>query len=76
MKIMNQYMFTFVKVILVQMQLKYGLLKVGECILANNNSRIPEHDLRKIYKSIRYNFFFIVNKWKQRFKDCEIKFYC
>ena len=58
------------------MQLKYGLLKVGECILANNNSRIPEHDLIKIYKSIRYNFFFIVNKWKKRFKDCEIKFYC
>ena len=55
---------------------KVWLTKGGGCFIANNNSRIPEHDLRKIYKSIRYNFFFIVNKWKQRFKDCEIKFYC
>lgn len=76
MKTMNHYMFMFVKEIQVQMQPKYGLQKIGDCILANNNSRIPEHDLRRIYKSIQYNFFYIVSKWKERFDDSEIKFYC
>lgn len=59
-----------------QMQLKYGLRKVGDCILANNNTKIPEHDLRKIYRAIQNNFFYIIAKWKERFKEDEIKFYC
>lgn len=58
------------------MQLKYGLLKIGGCILANNNSKIPNHELRKIYKTIQYNFFYITAKWKERFDVTEIKFYC
>lgn len=58
------------------MQQKYGLPKIGDCILANNNSQIPKHDLRKIYKAIQYNFFYITTKWKERFGDSEIKFYC
>ena len=69
-------MFMFVKVLQVQMLLKYGLPKTGDCILANNNSKIPEHDLRKIYKSIQYNFFYIVDRWKERFDESSIKFYC
>ncbi len=69
-------MFMFVKEIQVQIQLKYGLQKIGDCILANNNSKIPEHDLRKIYKAIQYNFFYIVARWRERFEDCEIRFYC
>ena len=76
MKIMNLYMFMFVKEIQVQMLQKFGLLKIGDCILANNNSRIPEQDLMKIYKAIQYNFFFITKKWKERFDVEEIKFYC
>ena len=76
MKIMNLYMFMFVKEIQVQMLQKYGLLKIGDCVLANNNSQIPEQDLRKIYKAIQYNFFFITKKWKERFGVEEIKFYC
>ena len=69
-------MFIFVKEIQVQMLQKYGLLKIGDCVLANNNSQIPEQDLRKIYKAIQYNFFFITKKWKERFGVEEIKFYC
>lgn len=69
-------MFMSAKGVQVQMQRKYGLLKIGDCILANNNSKVPEHDLKKIYQSIRYNFFYIINRWKERFGDIEIKFYC
>ncbi len=58
------------------MQQKYGLLKIGDCILSNNNSQIPQQDLRKIYKAIQYNFFLITTKWKERFGVDDIKFYC
>lgn len=73
---MNLYMFMYAKEIQLQMLRKYGLQRIGDCILANNNSRIPEHDLRKIYKAIQYNFFFITKKWKERFGVDKIKFYC
>ena len=76
MKIMNRYMFMFAKETQEPMQQKYGLLKIGDCILANNNSQIPQQDLRKIYRAIRYNFFLITAKWKERFDISEIKFYC
>ncbi len=76
MKIMNLYMFMFAKETQEQIQQKYGLLKIGDCILANNNSQIPQQDLRKIYKAIQYNFFLITTKWKERFNVSEIKFYC
>ena len=59
-----------------QMQQKYGLRKIGDCILANNNSKIPDHDLKRIYQAIRYNFFYIISKWKERFGNEDIKFYC
>ena len=38
--------------------------------------RIPEQDLKRIYKSIQYNFFYIIEKWKERFGNDNIKFYC
>ncbi len=76
MKTMNLFMFMFAKETQEQTQQRYGLLKTGDCILANNNSKIPEQDLRKIYKAIQYNFFLITAKWKERFDVSEIKFYC
>ena len=76
MKIMNRYMFMFAKEAQEPIQQKYGLLKIGDCILANNNSKIPQQDLRKIYKAIQYNFFLITAKWKERFDVDKIKFYC
>ena len=38
---------------------KVWLTKSGDCILANNSSRIPEKDLRKLMKAIEVNFFYI-----------------
>ena len=64
------------KGVLTPILLKYGLRKIGDCMLVHNNSQIPQHDLRKIYKAIQYNFFYITAKWKERFGDTEIKFYC
>lgn len=58
------------------MQLKFGLTKSGDCILANNNSRVPEHDLNKILKSIGYNFFYIISEWKDFYGVEDVKFYC
>lgn len=55
---------------------KVWLTKSGDCILANNNSRIPEHDLNKILKSIRYNFFYIISEWKLFYGVEEVRFYC
>lgn len=55
---------------------KIWLTKSGGCIVANNNSNIPERDLKKIKDALSYNYFFIVSKWKEYFKGQEIKFYC
>ena len=41
---------------------KVWLTKSGDCIVSNNNSRIPESDLNKIVKSIIYNFFYIITE--------------
>jgi hypothetical protein len=55
---------------------KIWLTKSGGCIVANNNSNIPEKDLKKIKESLIYNYFFIISEWKEHFKGEEIKFYC
>ena len=69
-------MFMYAKAIHGANATKIWLTKCGDCILANNNSRIPEHDLNKILKSIRYNFFYIISEWKIFYRAEEIKFYC
>ena len=58
------------------MQLKYGLLKAGGCIISNNNSKIPKSDLTDIMKAISLNFLYIVAKWKDVHGTDSIKFYC
>ena len=69
-------MCTFLKAALKEMQLKYGLLKVGGCIIANNNSKIPKSDLTNILKTISLNFLYIVAKWKEVHGTDNTKFYC
>ena len=69
-------MFTFAKVIHGPNATKVWITKSGDCWVSNNNSRIPENDLNKILKSIRYNFFYIVSEWKEFYGVEEIKFYC
>ncbi len=55
---------------------KVWLTKSGGCILANNNSNIPEKDLKKLKVCLKYNYFLIISEWKEYFKGQEIKFYC
>ncbi len=69
-------MFMYVKEILGPNSTKVWLTKYGDCIVANNNSKIPEHDLNNILKSIRSNFFYIMSEWKNFYGVDEVKFYC
>ena len=55
---------------------KIWLTKSGECIVSNNNSKIPEKDLRELLEVISNNYFFILAIWKKHFPSYEIKFYC
>ena len=43
-------MFTFAKAIHGPNATKVWITKSGDCILSNNNSKIPENDLNKILK--------------------------
>ena len=55
---------------------KVWLTKSGGCIVANNNSKIPEKELSEILEAISNNFFFIVSMCKKHFPSYELKFYC
>lgn len=55
---------------------KIWLTKSGNCIVANNNSKIPSKDLNNIMDTISSNHFFIVAKWKEIYQLDTVKFYC
>ena len=55
---------------------KVWLTKSGGCVIANNNSKIPNTDLNNIIKTINLNFLYIVAKWKETHGTENIKFYC
>ncbi len=55
---------------------KVWLTKSGNCILANNNSKIPNKDLSDIMGTIASNHFLIVAKWKETYRIENVKFYC
>ena len=55
---------------------KVWLTKSGGCIVANNNSRIPEKDLRELLEIVADNYFLIISMRKKHFPSFEIKFYC
>ena len=58
---------------------KVWLTKSGGCVLANNNSRIPNNELNKILETITSQYFFIISMWIDTYKldnINEIKFYC
>lgn len=52
------------------------LTRSGQCIVANNNSQIPEARLKKILEVISAQSFLICGRWKTRFAEDEIHFYC
>ena len=54
---------------------KIWLTANGGCILANNNSQIPAHELTNIMKIISDQFFLICIKWKEHFKVENFSFY-
>lgn len=72
----NLYMFIYAKEHHGPHATKIWLTKCGDCIVSNNNSKIPEQDLNKILKAIRYNFFYIMSEWKEFYGVDEVKFYC
>ena len=76
MKIMNPYTFIFQKESQLPIQLKYGLTKSGGCVVANNNSKIPNKELNAILEIISSNYFKIVSEWKIYFDKKDVKFYC
>lgn len=55
---------------------KIWLTKAGKCIVANNKSNIPPHELRKILDIISAERFIIISKWKEFFDVEEVKYYC
>jgi len=55
---------------------KVWLTSKGQCVLANNNSRIASSELNKLFEVISAQFFFICDEWKKHFVMDELKFYC
>ena len=55
---------------------KLWLTADGGCIIANNNGKIPTHDLNEIMQIVSAQFFLICAKWKEHFKVDKIEFYC
>ena len=55
---------------------KVWITKSGGCILANNNSKIPQNDLKKLLPIIGRQQFLIEAKWKEYYGTDDVKFYC
>ena len=53
---------------------KVWLTQAGQCIVANNSSKIPQNDLNELLDVISAQFFMICQKWKEHFKVEEIRF--
>ena len=53
---------------------KFWITRSGKTILANNNSRIADKQLRLLQRIIEANSENIMDKWKEHFG--EINFYC
>lgn len=53
---------------------KVWITKSGKCLIANNNSKIPEKTLRNIVRILESRSSEIMTKWQNYFKD--ICFYC
>lgn len=55
---------------------KIWLTRNGGCILANNKSNIPFHEMSIIMELISAQFFLICSEWKKFFITDTISFYC
>ena len=54
---------------------KFWLTADGSCLLANNNSQIPQKDLRDISKLITLNHRYICALWAEAFEADALHFY-
>lgn len=54
---------------------KFWLTANGGFLLANNNSAIPDKDLRFIAKVVRLNHRYICKKWAETFGEDSLSFY-
>ena len=55
---------------------KIWLTSKGGCILANNNSKIPQSKLKDIMDVVEAQFFYICRRWQEHMKTEDIHFYC
>ena len=55
---------------------KIWLTRSGQCIVANNSSRIPQSDLNELLDIISAQFFLIYRKWQEHFCVEDIQFFC
>lgn len=55
---------------------KIWLTKNGGCIVANNNSNIPNSELNYLLEIISAQYFVLIAKWKEHFCIDNVKFYC
>jgi len=53
---------------------KVWITRSGKCLLQNNNSRIPDRELRLLIKTIEVRSDSIIEKWKETFHT--IGFFC
>ncbi len=53
---------------------KIWITRSGHCLLQNNNSQIPERELRYLMKIIEVRSASIVEKWMETFG--EIRYFC
>lgn len=53
---------------------KIWVTRAGKCLLANNNSHIPERTLQNIVRIIEARSSEVIYKWESHFG--EIKYYC
>ena len=44
--------------------------------MANNNSRIPQKELNELLEIVALYYFKIVSKWKEKYGEDSVEFYC
>ena len=54
---------------------KLWLTTSGGCIVAHNNSKLPERDLRRVAKFVRSNHELICRRWCEAFGEDSLRFY-
>ena len=56
---------------------KLWITKDGRCVLENNNSKIPEHELAELMEFIEAQYWLILIAWTEHFavKEADVRYY-